>query len=177
MYAPHGPYFAFISDLLPTNVAGQSIAFINSCGALGAFAGTYLVGLLQGRTGNSQASLWHSHSWLCWFEPPLVAAHSIFSWALSLSRSRHPERSVPAVLPFLKSRLSRFSVGTRSEGSLFPSHRAPGKPRDGKSPAQNHESGTATLGCLPLLKLSQLPLLGTGRCHPDQTSPKGAEQS
>ena len=56
MYAPYGPYFAFISDVLPTNVAGQSIAFINSCGALGGFAGTYLVGLLQGRTGNSQAS-------------------------------------------------------------------------------------------------------------------------
>lgn len=56
MYAPYGPYFAFISDLLPANVAGQSIAFINSCGALGGFAGTYLVGLLQGATGSSQAS-------------------------------------------------------------------------------------------------------------------------
>jgi MFS-type transporter involved in bile tolerance (Atg22 family) len=56
MYAPYGPYFAFISDLLPANVAGGSIAFINSCGALGGFAGSYLVGLLQGYTGSSRAS-------------------------------------------------------------------------------------------------------------------------
>jgi len=56
MYAPYGPYFALISDLLPANVAGQSIAFINSCGALGAFGGTYFVGLLQSYTGSSKAS-------------------------------------------------------------------------------------------------------------------------
>jgi sugar phosphate permease len=56
MYAPYGPYFALISDLLPASVAGQAIAFINSCGALGAFAGSYVVGLLQARTGNSGAS-------------------------------------------------------------------------------------------------------------------------
>jgi len=56
MYAPYGPYFALISDLLPANVAGQSIAFINSCGALGAFGGSYFVGLLQGYTGSSKAS-------------------------------------------------------------------------------------------------------------------------
>lgn len=56
MYAPYGPYFALISELLPANVAGQSIAFINSCGALGAFAGSYFVGLLQGYTGSSRAS-------------------------------------------------------------------------------------------------------------------------
>lgn len=56
MYAPYGPYFALISELLPANVAGQSIAFINSCGALGAFGGSYFVGLLQGYTGSSKAS-------------------------------------------------------------------------------------------------------------------------
>ncbi|MGH9581502.1 MAG: MFS transporter, partial [Bryobacteraceae bacterium] len=56
MYAPYGPYFALISDLLPANVAGQSIAFINSCGALGAFGGSYFVGLLQGYTGSSKTS-------------------------------------------------------------------------------------------------------------------------
>jgi sugar phosphate permease len=57
MYAPYGPYFALISDLLPANVAGESIAFINSCGALGGFAGTYFVGLLRGYTGNSRAGI------------------------------------------------------------------------------------------------------------------------
>jgi sugar phosphate permease len=56
MYAPYGPYFAFIAELLPSNVAGESIAFINSCGALGGFAGSYLVGLLQGYTHSSRDS-------------------------------------------------------------------------------------------------------------------------
>jgi sugar phosphate permease len=56
MYAPYGPYFALIADLMPSNVAGESIAFINSCGAFGGFAGTYLVGFLQGYTHSSRAS-------------------------------------------------------------------------------------------------------------------------
>jgi MFS-type transporter involved in bile tolerance (Atg22 family) len=41
--------------MLPNNVAGEVIALINSCGALGGFAGTWLVGLLQAMTGNSRA--------------------------------------------------------------------------------------------------------------------------
>jgi sugar phosphate permease len=56
MYAPYGPYFAFIAELLPSNVAGESIAFINSCGALGGFVGSYFVGLLQGYTHSSRDS-------------------------------------------------------------------------------------------------------------------------
>lgn len=54
MYAPYGPFFAMIPELLPNNVAGETIALINSCGALGGFFGTYLVGLLQAFTGKSQ---------------------------------------------------------------------------------------------------------------------------
>jgi sugar phosphate permease len=57
MYAPYGPFFAMIPDLLPVNVAGQAMAFINSCGALGAFVGSYVVGLLQAYTHGSRASL------------------------------------------------------------------------------------------------------------------------
>jgi nitrate/nitrite transporter NarK len=55
MYAPYGPFFAIIPEMLPMNVAGEVIALINSCGALGGFAGTWLVGLLQAMTGNSRA--------------------------------------------------------------------------------------------------------------------------
>jgi MFS-type transporter involved in bile tolerance (Atg22 family) len=36
-------------------VAGEVMALVNSCGALGGFAGTWLVGLLQALTGNSRA--------------------------------------------------------------------------------------------------------------------------
>jgi sugar phosphate permease len=56
MYAPYGPYFALIADLMPANVAGEAIAFINSAGALGGFVGSYAVGLLQGHTHNSRDS-------------------------------------------------------------------------------------------------------------------------
>jgi MFS family permease len=55
MYAPYGPFFAIVPDMLPRNVAGGVMALINSCGALGGFAGTYFVGLLQAWTGSPQA--------------------------------------------------------------------------------------------------------------------------
>jgi sugar phosphate permease len=52
MYAPYGPFFALITEILPANVAGGAIAVINSIGALGSFAGTYFVGRLRGPSGN-----------------------------------------------------------------------------------------------------------------------------
>jgi sugar phosphate permease len=55
MYAPYGPFFAIIPELLPGNVAGEVIALVNSLGALGSFFGSWLVGFLQGHTGNSRA--------------------------------------------------------------------------------------------------------------------------
>ena len=56
MYAPYGPFFALITEVLPRNVAAGAIALINSFGALGSFAGAYLVGYLNGKTGNFSAS-------------------------------------------------------------------------------------------------------------------------
>ena len=56
MYAPYGPFFAIIPDLLPKNVAGGAMALINSFGALGSFAGAYLVGYLNASTGGFGAS-------------------------------------------------------------------------------------------------------------------------
>ncbi len=56
MYAPYGPYFANIPEFLPREVAGPSIALINSFGAVGGFAGSYLVGWLNGATGTTSAS-------------------------------------------------------------------------------------------------------------------------
>lgn len=55
MYAPYGPFFAIMPEMLPRNVSGQVTALVNSFGALGAFVGTYLVGLLQAYTGSSRA--------------------------------------------------------------------------------------------------------------------------
>jgi sugar phosphate permease len=56
MYIPYGPFFAYITEILPSNIAAGAIAIINSFGALGAFGGSYLVGYLNGITGNSAAS-------------------------------------------------------------------------------------------------------------------------
>jgi sugar phosphate permease len=55
MYAPYGPFFAIIPEMLPKSVAGEATALINSFGGLGAFVGSWLVGLLAARTGNSKA--------------------------------------------------------------------------------------------------------------------------
>jgi sugar phosphate permease len=55
MYAPYGPFFAIVPEMLPKNVAGEVMALVNSCGGLGGFVGTWFVGLLEARTGNSKA--------------------------------------------------------------------------------------------------------------------------
>ena len=56
MYAPYGPFFAIIPEILPQNVAGVAMALINSFGALGSFAGAYIVGRLNAETGSFGAS-------------------------------------------------------------------------------------------------------------------------
>ena len=56
MYAPYGAFFAIITEILPANVTAGAIALINSLGALGSFAGSYLVGYLNGTTGGFGAS-------------------------------------------------------------------------------------------------------------------------
>ncbi len=56
MYAPYGPFFAIIPEVLPKNVAGGAMALINSFGALGSFVGSYIVGYLNGTTGGFGAS-------------------------------------------------------------------------------------------------------------------------
>jgi sugar phosphate permease len=56
MYAPYGPFFALITEILPRNVSAGAIALINSFGALGSFVGAYIVGYLNGSTGGFGAS-------------------------------------------------------------------------------------------------------------------------
>lgn len=56
MYAPYGPFFAIIPEILPANVTAGAMALINSLGALGSFIGSYVVGYLNGTTGGFGAS-------------------------------------------------------------------------------------------------------------------------
>jgi sugar phosphate permease len=55
MYAPYGPFFAIVPEMISKNVAGEVTALVNSCGALGGFVGIWVVGELTARTGNSRA--------------------------------------------------------------------------------------------------------------------------
>jgi sugar phosphate permease len=55
MYAPYGPFLAMVPEHAPSAVAGEVFAMINSSGALGAFVGSYLVGLLGAVTHGSKA--------------------------------------------------------------------------------------------------------------------------
>lgn len=55
MYAPYGPFFAIIPERVPREVTGEVFAMVNSFGALGGFAGSYLVGLLHAITGTQAA--------------------------------------------------------------------------------------------------------------------------
>ena len=56
MYAPYGQYFAAITEFLRRDVAAPAVGLINSFGALGAFAGSYLVGWMNDLTGTTGAS-------------------------------------------------------------------------------------------------------------------------
>jgi MFS family permease len=56
MYAPYGPFFAIVPEVLPQNVAGVAMALINSFGALGSFVGAYIVGRLNAETEDFGAS-------------------------------------------------------------------------------------------------------------------------
>lgn len=56
MYAPYGPFFAIVPEILPRNVAGGAMALINSMGALGSFVGSYIVGYLNAVTGGPSLS-------------------------------------------------------------------------------------------------------------------------
>ncbi len=64
MYAPYGPYFALIPELVPRNVAGASMALVNSFGALGGFVGAYAVGWLNGTFGPGPAFVFMAGSLL-----------------------------------------------------------------------------------------------------------------
>lgn len=56
MYAPYGPFFAIIPEMLPRNVSGGAMALINSTSAIGSFLGAWIVGYLNSATGSPSVS-------------------------------------------------------------------------------------------------------------------------
>jgi len=83
MYAPDGPYFALIPELLPADVAGAAMGAINAFGALGGFAGAYVVGVLGGGTSSGAAFIF--------------MAGALFVAALLMFFVRRPRAVVPDV--------------------------------------------------------------------------------
>ncbi|MFD4196788.1 MFS transporter [Amycolatopsis thermoflava] len=81
MYAPYGPFFAMIPELLPRRTAGVAVALVNAAGALGGFLGTYLVGWLRTATGTDAAAF-------------LMLAGTMAASALVLLAVRTPKRKV-----------------------------------------------------------------------------------
>ena len=54
MYAPYPPFFSIIPDRVPREWTGEVFALVNSAGALGGFAGSYLIGALRAATGSDR---------------------------------------------------------------------------------------------------------------------------
>ncbi|MGB8000630.1 MAG: MFS transporter [Anaerobacillus sp.] len=90
LYAPYGPFFAIIPEILPRNVAGGAMALINSMGALGSFVGAYFVGYLNGLTGGFGASY-------IFMSGSLLASALITVWALHEKKKKAPAEVIEAV--------------------------------------------------------------------------------
>jgi sugar phosphate permease len=86
VYAPFGPFFAIVPEMLSKNVAGEVTAVVNSCGALGGFVGTWFVGLLAAHTGNSRAGF-------------LFMCISLFIAGIIIMCLRGPTNNTLATLP------------------------------------------------------------------------------
>lgn len=56
IFAGYGPFFSIVPEILPRRVAGEAMALVNSLGALGGFAGTWIVGWLNDVTRGPGAS-------------------------------------------------------------------------------------------------------------------------
>ncbi|MBC2632129.1 MFS transporter, partial [Salmonella enterica subsp. enterica serovar Enteritidis] len=93
MYAPYGPFFAIVPEVLPRNVAGGAMALINSMGALGSFAGSYIVGYLNDITGGFDASY-------------MFMAGSLLLSAILTMMVRKPQTQKPQASPEWKTKVS-----------------------------------------------------------------------
>jgi len=56
IYTPTAPLWAWMAEILPRNVAGESMALVNAFGALGGFIGSMGVGLLKNHFNSNSAA-------------------------------------------------------------------------------------------------------------------------
>ena len=106
MYAPYGPFFAIVPELLPKNVAGGAMALINSMGALGSFVAV-LRRLPERATGSP------------------VASYAFMSAALVAAGDPHAVRQTPGA----RYASARDAAARKNESDEAP-YRAPPLPDD-----------------------------------------------
>jgi sugar phosphate permease len=56
IYTPTAPLWAWMAEILPRNVAGESMALVNAFGAFGGFIGSMGVGLLKNHFNSNGAA-------------------------------------------------------------------------------------------------------------------------
>jgi MFS family permease len=92
MYAPYGPYWAMVPEIVPRSVVGESMALINSAGAVGGFFGAYVVGWLNGIGGSPAAAA---------FTTACLVASAVLTMFIN-TKPRDPkfvDRGFPVVVP------------------------------------------------------------------------------
>ena len=87
MYAPYGPFWAMVAEMVPRNVVGESMALINTAGAVGGGIGTYFVGWLKDSIGLGPAFI---------FMAAALVASGIFT-LLVRTRADHALAAFPAL--------------------------------------------------------------------------------
>lgn len=88
MYAPYGPFWAMVAEMVPRNVVGESMALINTAGALGGGIGTYYVGWMKDAVGLGPAFI---------FMAATLLASGIFTLLVRV-RPLHPPGAFPVVI-------------------------------------------------------------------------------
>lgn len=78
-YMPTAPLWAWMAEMLPRNVVGESMALVNTFGAFGGFVGTIAVGLLKSR--------FHSNGAAFLFQAACFAAAGLLAFATSNRKS------------------------------------------------------------------------------------------
>jgi sugar phosphate permease len=88
MYAPYGPFWAMVAEMVPRNVVGESMALINTAGALGGGIGTYGVARMKDAVGLGPAFI---------FMAAALLASGVFTLLVRV-RSFHPAGAFPVVI-------------------------------------------------------------------------------
>jgi len=93
IYTPTAPLWAWMTEMLPRNVSGESMALVNTFGALGGFIGSMVVGLLKNH--------FHTNGAAFIFQACCFGAAGLLS---ASTRSKSAEPYMPPVMRIAEAR-------------------------------------------------------------------------